>query len=107
MRIITYTDAILALRPEATFNIYNNDYSTLKWYDQVQNAPTEEEVSAKYLELQAIEDASMYKYQRQTDYPSIGDQLDMLWHAMDADVTKRIEPFYSSIKNIKDRYPKP
>jgi hypothetical protein len=49
----------------------------------------------------------IYKVQRAQEYPQIADQLDMLWHAMDADSTQRIEPFYSSIKAIKDKYPKP
>jgi hypothetical protein len=47
-----------------------------------------------------------YKTERALEYPSIGEQLDMMWHAMDEDETKRIEPFYSSIKEIKDKYPK-
>lgn len=44
---------------------------------------------------------------RRAEYPSIEDQLDMIWHGMDEDSSKRIEPFYSVIKNIKDKYPKP
>lgn len=39
-------------------------------------------------------------------YPAITDQLDMLWHAMDADESKRLEPFYSTIKAVKDAAPK-
>lgn len=48
-----------------------------------------------------------YTVKRANEYPALGDQLDMLWHAMDSDPTKRIEPFYSTIKNIKEKYPKP
>ena len=48
-----------------------------------------------------------YKNQRELEYPKLSDQLDMLWHAMDADESIRIEPFYSAIKEIKDKYPKP
>jgi hypothetical protein len=44
---------------------------------------------------------------RRATYPSIEDQLDMLWHGMNEDPSKRIEPFYSNIKTIKDTYPKP
>jgi len=40
------------------------------------------------------------------EYPPLAEQLDMLWHAMEQDPTKRLEPFYSSIKDIKDAYPK-
>ena len=48
-----------------------------------------------------------YVQQRVDLYPEITEQLDMLWHAMDADPTKRLEPFYSSLKTIKESNPKP
>lgn len=44
---------------------------------------------------------------RRGAYPSIEDQLDLLWHGMNANPELRIEPFYSTIKEIKDRFPKP
>ena len=37
----------------------------------------------------------------------MADQLDALWHAMDTGTTPKIEPFYSQIKLIKDKFPKP
>lgn len=45
---------------------------------------------------------------RLSEYPPIGDQLDMLWHAMDNDKipSKWIE-WYNAIKAVKDKYPKP
>ena len=43
---------------------------------------------------------------RRKAYPAIEDQLDMLWHAMDADPSKRLEPFYTTIKTIKDQFSK-
>jgi hypothetical protein len=39
-------------------------------------------------------------------YPSIADQLDMLWHAMDRGDMPVAEPFYSSIKMVKNAVPK-
>lgn len=47
-----------------------------------------------------------YIQKRITQYPEITDQLDMLWHAMDADESKRLEPFYTNIKSVKDANPK-
>ena len=46
-----------------------------------------------------------YHLMRKDNYPDIGDQLDMLWHAMDNDELPRIEPFYSEIQNVKSQYP--
>lgn len=48
-----------------------------------------------------------YDKMRQGNYPPIGEQLDMLWHAMDTCQIPRAEPFYSEILAIKQRYPKP
>ena len=67
---------------------------------------TWEQVSAKQTELQADYDAK--QYQRDRVYPSIGDQLDMLWHSIDQDgelQTKYFE-FYQAIKAVKVKYPK-
>lgn len=48
-----------------------------------------------------------YVAQRLAAYPGVGDQLDMLWHAMDDGTLPKVEPFYSQIKLVKDTYPKP
>lgn len=48
-----------------------------------------------------------YVENRKAEYPDITDQLDMFWHAMDDGVIPKIEPFYSDIKVVKEKYPKP
>jgi hypothetical protein len=42
---------------------------------------------------------------RRAVYPSIEDQLDMLWHAMDAGALPRVDSFYDAIKAVKDANP--
>ena len=44
-----------------------------------------------------------------TTYSPIGDQLDLLWHAIDADadLKSKFSAFYNSIKAVKDANPKP
>ena len=41
-------------------------------------------------------------------YPPIGEQLDMLWHAIDADADLKVKfaTFYNAIKKVKDAHPK-
>jgi len=51
-------------------------------------------------------DPETYKFNRMMDYPSLGDQLDMLWHAINSDSLDKTSSFYTSIKNVKDKYPK-
>jgi len=48
-----------------------------------------------------------YKIERKSAYPSIGDQLDMLWHSMDSGEIPKSLAFYNAIKTVKDKYPKP
>ena len=45
-----------------------------------------------------------YKSQRCSNYPSMGDQLDMLWHAMDSGELTKVEPFYTEIRDVKLKY---
>ena len=47
------------------------------------------------------------KYRERREYPAIEEQLDYLWHGMNSDESKRVEPFYSLIKGVKDANPKP
>jgi hypothetical protein len=47
-----------------------------------------------------------YADQRRSAYPILGDQLDMLWHAMDVGVLPKVQDFYDAIKAVKDQYPK-
>ena len=54
--------------------------------------------------VQAYTNANAYKTQRQ--YPSLGDQLDMLWHAIDNGTLNKTSDFYTAIKAVKDAHPK-
>ena len=49
-----------------------------------------------------------YVSQRASAYPSIGDQLDMLWHSIDqdAELKSKYFDFYQAIKSVKVKYPK-
>ena len=56
-------------------------------------------------------DNRTYREKRANEYPTIGDQLDMLWHAVDtgdwtAAKVKTTE-FYTALKAVKDANPKP
>lgn len=47
-----------------------------------------------------------YRKKRAEEYPSVEDQLDMLWHSMHEGKAEKVEPFYSSIAAVKQRFPK-
>jgi len=63
--------------------------------------PTEQECTDGVAALQADWDGKAYARSRATEYPSIGDQLDMIYHNGDGGVT-----FQAAIKAVKDKYPK-
>ena len=70
--------------------------------------PTEAEIETAHATWQAEQDAQAYARTRAAAYPSIGDQLDMLWHAIDADATLKSDyaDFHTALKAIKDANPK-
>lgn len=59
------------------------------------------QVSAEKARLQELEDATAHQALRRFEYPSIGDQLDALYHA-----GVFPEDMAAKIKAVKDKYPK-
>ena len=51
---------------------------------------------------------SNYKNERLMFYPSIGDQLDLLWHMIDQGLPfDKTSNFYTTLASTKAKYPKP
>ena len=97
MGTVTKLDALISLRPNAKF-VYSD--GEIIWNDEIETQPTELEINAKFTELQADYDAKEYQRKRVAEYPSIGDQLDYIYHnGIDAWKTDIIDP-------IKNKYPK-
>ena len=65
-----------------------------------QTPPSEADIQAKLLELQAEYDANQYQRDRAQAYPTWQDQLDTIYHA-------GIDKWKAQIKAIKDKHPKP
>lgn len=59
-----------------------------------------------YVDTPMFTDEADYRKKRKAAYPPISEQLDMLWKAMNENLLPRAEPFYSTIKGVKDLYPK-
>ena len=77
------TNAILALDPNAEVSVNAEDVNQITWHDGNPNSITVAQIQTKQAELQTAHDAKAYARARASAYPSIGDQLDMLWHAID------------------------
>jgi len=98
-------DAVLELYPTVKYVIDDNESLIAKdSNDNIVDIDLQQ-VLIRKASLEA--DYLNKQYQRDRRYPPIGEQLDMIWHGMNNDASKRIEPFYSVIKAVKDQYPKP
>ena len=97
--------AVKIINSNAKLSISGNDLDSITWEDGTTPIP-KADIEAKMVELQADYDAK--QYQRDRVYPSIGDQLDMLWHTMDknTELQHNFYDFYQTIKKVKVAYPK-
>ena len=100
-------EAILKINPNAIASVRGSDINTceIEWLNGT-TPISKADIEAKMVEVQADYDAN--QYQRDRVYPSIGDQLDMLWHSIDQDPTLKSKyfTFYEAIKSVKVKNPK-
>ena len=100
-------EAILKINPNAQVIVRGDDINTceIEWHNGTTPIPVAD-IEAKMVEVQADYDTK--QYQRDRVYPSIGDQLDMLWHSIDQDPTLKSKyfTFYEAIKSVKVKNPK-
>lgn len=102
MNNIELSTAIHSLDPSIRFRIEGEQiWENVEWLDETPPNITQEQAEAEVARLQAQELANQHQDQRRKEYPSIGDQLDALYHAgvFPADMAAKI-------KAVKDKYPK-
>jgi len=83
----------------------NKDITSISDYSTI----TDNHAAKKAANVKAASDAATaqatleatYGWKREQEYPSIGDQLDMIYHNGDGGAT-----FQAAIKAVKDKYPK-
>ena len=92
--------AILAINPKAEFTVSAEDVKQIVWNENT-TPISEKDILAKQKELQEDYDAKEYQRKRISEYPSIGDQLDALYHG--GVFPKEMADL---IKSVKDKYPK-
>ena len=89
--------ALYSLRPSAQWVLRGGE---LEWHDTEQTQPTEAEITAEVARLQAEYDNNEYQRQRAQTYPSMADQLDLIYH-------EGIDAWKAQIAAVKQEYPKP
>jgi hypothetical protein len=93
------TKAIISLYPKAAWELNGDDYSGLTWKSVDIAKPTEAELIAECDRLHAIYLSTEYKRQRAKAYPSIADQLDLMYHG-------GYDAWKAAIDAVKQEYPK-
>jgi hypothetical protein len=94
--MITKTDAIISLLPEASFVVRDNG---IEWRDKVQTQPTEAEIQAEMTRLQAEYDNKQYQRDRKEEYPTIEECV----HAI---LDGELDDLQIKRQVVKDKYPK-
>tara|TARA_R110002020_G_scaffold55176_2_gene153292 strand:- start:21 stop:344 length:324 start_codon:yes stop_codon:yes gene_type:complete len=98
-------DAVKVLYGKDSYN-YCDGNGVVRWKDG--HTTTDAEVKAiddKYKELLAEYDAN--QYQRDRQYPALGEQLDMLFHDMTAGKGSKDGEWYKAVAKVKSDNPKP
>ena len=98
--MITITDAILAINSNAQVVVRGHDIDDceIDWHSGTKEI-SKADIKNKMTELQTAYDNLKYQRDRAEAYPSIVDQLDDLY-------PNGIDGWKTTIKAIKDKYPK-
>jgi hypothetical protein len=95
---IDTADAIQSLKPNAEWVLRGDE---LEWLDGVQTEPTQAEIDAEVIRLQAVYDSQAYARNRKAEY----DQLNQFEMQFDDD-RDSTTTWVDKINEIKGRHPK-
>ena len=102
--MMTDDELKIHFRSKARLKLCPNGYSAIG--DEITTisdpTPTQEEIDAEIKVLQAEYDAQEYARKRAEAYPSVGDQLDMIYKDMKNSTTTHAE----AVEAIKTKFPK-
>ena len=90
-------EALSSLRPLSQYAVGSD--GSINWIDTVQTQPTQSQIDVEIARLQSVYTAQEYARKRASEYPSIADQLDTLYHS-------GLDAWKAQIKTVKDKYPK-
>ena len=94
------SEAIISLDSDAQFSVRGSDLSKIEWKTTpIARSDIDEEV----VRLKALWIAQEYARKRQAEYPSVGDQLDMLMKDMKNGTTTH----QVACEAVKTKFPKP
>ena len=92
-------EALTSLKPDAQWELIGD---VLKWGSPEIEQPTEAEIDAEVIKLQASYDAQAYARNRVQEYPSAGDQMDMMYKDTKNSTTTHAD----AVEAVKTKWPK-
>ena len=98
--MITIIDAIKAINSNAEMLVRGEDIDDcqIEWHNGTSEI-SKADIKTKISELETAYDNNAYQRDRATEYPSIADQLDDIYH-------NGVDEWKKTIKAVKDKYPK-
>tara|TARA_R110002124_G_scaffold262492_1_gene428616 strand:- start:154 stop:447 length:294 start_codon:yes stop_codon:yes gene_type:complete len=96
--MIDIIKSIKAINPNAEVVVRGNDVTQIEWHNDT-TPIAEADILAKQKELVTAYNNNAYQRSRATEYPSIADQLDDIYH-------NGVDAWKATIKTVKDKYPK-
>ena len=90
--------AIKKINPKAYFIVHENDIDRIEWLDGTTPIP-KNQIKQKVKEVEQEFNNNKYQRDRQSEYPTIEDQLDDIYH-------NGVAGWKQTIKAVKDKYPK-
>jgi len=86
-------------------------HKDLQWVDVPDDTTEQDTYVDGAVVKQPVPTPPTWEEARRNAYPTIGDQLDMLWHAIDTGnwtaAKVKTTDFYTELKAVKDANPKP
>ena len=93
--------AMFSIRPNASYRM-GKTYDSLHWLSKDQVKPTEAEFDTALANIQSEYSAQEYARNRQEEYPSNGDQWDMIYKDMKNSTTTHAD----AVEVVKTKWPK-
>ena len=99
---VKIANAILSINPNAEVFVKGDDIDncTIQWDNNTAEI-SKADIKTKMAKLQTDYDNKEYQRKRASEYPSIAEQLDMIYHAGVGG-----DAFQAAIQAVKDKYPK-
>jgi hypothetical protein len=107
---IGFDTALKSLRPNARFTVTTNDGELKFSYwedDDGLDPPTMKDVMEEQSRQEKVQEHFKYYFDRSLEFPPGYEQLDILWHDINSGKPLSEGVWFNTIKEIKEKYPKP